>query len=241
MVEEDAATSSQSGTVPDTDWHPRGAAPKDPGWYPIGTSPNDQSYWDGTTWTGRRHWTVNGWVEDRSSAPGRRMSANPYAPPATTHAFAHAHAESSPTSLNIGVLLLLVSGIALMLGSIGSWIRVSGAVGSLTFHASLNGIDPGISQLIGVNGYVTFVGGIVLLVFGGLALTNDEWYLAVLTFLVAGATLVFAIYDMFRIVQKISNVHTSAQSSISIGAGLICILSAAVLAVIVTLVRLASR
>jgi hypothetical protein len=237
MVEEKAGASPQSATA--TDWHPKGAAPKDPGWYPMGTSPNDQSYWDGTSWTGRRHWTVNGWVEQGSPAPGRRMSANPYAPPATAHA--HAQAQSSPTSLNVGVLLLLVSGIALMLGSIGSWIRVSGSVGILAFHASLNGIDPGIAQLIGVNGYVTFVGGIVLLVFGGLALANDEQYLAVLTFVVAGATLVFAIYDMFRIVQKISNVHTSAHSNISIGAGLICVLSAAVLAVIVTLVRLASR
>jgi hypothetical protein len=114
-------------------------------------------------------------------------------------------------------------------------------VGIVTFHGSLNGTDPAISQLIGVNGYITFVAGIVLLVFGGLALTNDEKYLAVLTFIVAAATVIFAAYDTFRIVQKISNVSVPAPSSISVGAGLICVLSAAVLALVVAVARLASR
>jgi hypothetical protein len=201
----------------------------------MGTNPNDQSYWDGQTWTGRRHWTVNGWAEQGgAAAPGRRMSSNPYAPPAS------ARAGSAPTSLNLGVLLLLISAIALMFGSVGSWIRLSGSAGILTFHGSLNGIDPGISQLIGINGYVTLVCGIVLLVFGGLALTNDDMTLAVLTFIVAAGTVVVAAYDMFRVVQKI-NVTTPAHSSISVGAGLICVLSAAVLAIIVTIVRLLSR
>ena len=59
--------------------------------------------------------------------------------------------------------------------------------------------------------------------------------------MVAAATLVFAIYDMFRIVQKISQVTTSAGSTISVGWGLITVLSAAVLAMLVSLVRLASR
>jgi hypothetical protein len=244
MVEEEAATSPQVGTAPDMGWHPTGAAPKDPGWYPMGTNPNDQSYWDGQTWTGRRHWTVNGWNEEGDAVPaaastatarGRRTSGNPYAPPAPTRA------TSSPASLNIGVLLLIVSGIALLFGSVGSWIHTSGSVGILTFHGTLNGTDPGISQLIGVNGYVTLVAGIVLLVFGGLALTNDDGLLAVLTFIVSIATLVFAVYDMYRVVQKISNVAVPAHASLSVGAGLICVLSAAVLAMIVTTVRLVSR
>jgi hypothetical protein len=241
MVEEEAATSQQTGTAPDTGWHPTGAAPSDPGWYPMGTNPNDQSYWDGRTWTGRRHWTVNGWREEGEATPAaaatattRRRSGNPYAPPA-------ARATSSPASLNIGLLLIIISGIALMFGSVGSWIHASGSAGILTFHGSVIGTDPGISQLIGVNGYVTFIAGIVLLVFGGLALTNDDGLLAVLTFVVSIATLVFAVYDMYRIVQKISNVTVPAHSSISVGAGLICVLSAAVLATIVATVRLVSR
>jgi hypothetical protein len=159
---------------------------------------------------------------------------NPYAP------LAPARAGSAPTSLSLGVLLVVVSGIALMFGSVGSWIRLSGSAGILTIHGSLNGIDPGISQLIGINGYVTLVCGIVLLVFGGLALTNDDTALAVLTFVVASGTLVVAVYDMFRVVQKI-NVTTPAHSTVSVGAGLICVLSAAVLALIVSIGRLLSR
>ena len=49
-----------------------------------------------------------------------------------------------------------------MYGSVGSWVHVSGSVGVANFHASINGTDPGISTLIGVNGWVTFIGGILL-------------------------------------------------------------------------------
>jgi hypothetical protein len=88
---------------------------------------------------------------------------------------------------------------------------------------------------------VTFICGIVLLVFGGLAMTNDDQLLAVLTFAAAAVTGVFAAYDMFRVVQKISQVTTPAGSNLSIGAGLICVLSAAALAFVVSVVRLLSR
>ena len=113
--------------------------------------------------------------------------------------------------------------------------------GAAVFHASINGIDPGVSTLIGLNGYVTFIGGIVLLTFAGLAMTNDDTLLAVLTAIVSAAILVFAVYDMFRIVQKLSQVTTSAGSSVGVAWGLIAVLSAAVLAMVVALVRLASR
>ncbi|MGA2472537.1 MAG: hypothetical protein ABSG39_03450 [Acidimicrobiales bacterium] len=247
MVDQEAGTTAATESAPDLGWHPVGATPKDPGWYPTGVNPNDQAYWDGQTWTARRQWTVNGWVEQGAvpaaaaastgpaAAAAPRLSGNPYAPPA------YAKPKTTPATVNVGVLLVIISGIALMFGSVGSWVKVTGSVGIAAFHLSINGTDPGISTLISVNGYVTFIGGIVLLVFAGLAMTNDDLLLAILTALVAAATLVFAIYDMFRIVQKISNVTTSPGSSISVGWGLICVLSAAILAMIVTLVRLFSR
>ncbi len=143
--------------------------------------------------------------------------------------------------MSLGVLLMVASGIALMFGSVGSWIHVSGAVGALSFHGSLNGLDQGVSTLIGVNGYVTFIAGVVLLVFGGLALTNDDLGLAIVTAFAAGVTLVFAAYDMFRIVQKISQATPPPGTTVSVGAGLICVLSAAVLAMLVAVLRLFSR
>ncbi len=247
MVDEEAQTAAVTGSAPDLGWHPVGANPSEPGWYPNGVNPNNQAYWDGQTWTGRRHWTVSGWVEEgavpaTTAAPAAaggpaapRLSANPYTPTAYTKP------KTAPATVNLGLLLLIVSAITLLFGSVGSWVHISGSVGILGFHLSVNGLDPGISSLIDVNGYVTFIGGIVLLVFAGLSLTNDDLLLAILTALVAAATLVFAIYDMFRIVQKITQATVPAGSSISVGWGLIAVLSAAVLAMLVSLVRLVSR
>jgi len=247
MVDEQAETAAVTGSAPDLGWHPVGANPKDPGWYPSGVNPNDQAYWDGQTWTARRHWTVSGWVEQgavpaTTAAPATaggpaspRLSANPYAPTAPTRA------KTAPATVNLGLLLLMASAITLLFGSVGSWVHITGSVGILGFHLSINGLDPGISSLISVNGYVTFIGGIVLLVFAGIGLTNDDLLLAILTALVAAATLVFAVYDMFRIVQKITQVTTPPGSSVSVGWGLIAVLSAAVVAMLVSLVRLASR
>ena len=180
---------------------------------------------------------------EATAAPGApatpRSAANPYAQPA------HARPKSAPATMNVGIFFLIVCGIALMFGSVGSWVEVGGSVTIASFHASfhgaVNGLDPGISNAIGVNGYVTLICGIVLLVFGGLAMTNDDQLLAVLTFVAAAGTGVFAAYDMFRIVQKISQVTAPAGSSVSVGAGLICVLSAAALAFVISVVRLLSR
>lgn len=221
------------------------SADKDPGWYGIGTNPNEQSYWDGQQWSGARHWVAGrGWIEGSMVSVGQapsdptapRMSANPYAPAAATPK--RPTRTSSPASLNLGVLATVVAGIALMYGSVGTWIQINGSVGTVHLSASLNGIDQGITTLIGVNGYVTFIGGIVVLVLGGLALSSEERLLVIITTLVTLAVLVFAIYDMFRTVQKIQAVPVAVQPHVSVGWGLICVLSAAVLAMIVSVARL---
>ena len=54
-------------------------------------------------------------------------------------------------------------------------------------------------------------------------------------------TTVFAIYDMFRIVQKISQVPSPSSANVSVGWGLICVLSAAVLATLIAIVRLVQQ
>jgi hypothetical protein len=222
------------------------SADKDPGWYSLGANPNEQSYWDGRQWSGARHWVAGrGWIEGGTvsvgQAPGDpaapRMSANPYAP-AGVAAPARPTRTSSPASLNLGVLATVVAGIALMYGSVGTWVQLNGSVGAIHLSASLNGIDQGITNLIGINGYVTFIGGIVVLVLGGLALSSEERLLVILTTLVSLAVLIFAIYDMFRTVQKIQAVPVAVQPHVSVGWGLICVLSAAVLAMIVSVARL---
>ncbi len=114
-------------------------------------------------------------------------------------------------------------------------------MGIADLHVSFNGIDPGVSTLIGVNGWVTFIGGILLVIFACFEMTSAEIQLAILTTLIAAVTAVFAIYDMFRIVQKISQVPSAASTDVSVGWGLICVLSAAVLATLVAIVRLLQR
>ena len=224
-----------------------GSSPKAPGWYPTRTNPSDQNYWDGQNWTGRRRWTTGkGWIvvgdapagSDADSGPSPsapRLSANPYVAPAV------ARSKATGFTFNLGVLLLWVCGIALMYGSVGSWVHVAGSVGFGDFHVSINGTDPGVSTLIGVNGWVTFIGGILLVIFACFEMTSDELMLDVFTTVVAAATTVFAIYDMFRIVQKINQVPAPVNADISVGWGLICVLSAAVLAMLVTIVKLIQR
>jgi len=134
--------------------------------------------------------------------------------------------------------LLLVCGIALMYGSVGPWVHLSGSIGVADLRVSLNGIDPGISTLISVNGWVTFIGGILLVVFACFEMTSEELQLGILTTVIAAVTAIFAIYDMFRIVQKISQVPAGLSAEVSVGWGLICVLSAAVLATLIALVRL---
>jgi hypothetical protein len=140
--------------------------------------------------------------------------------------------------LSVGVFLTVVAGIALMYGSVGTWIQINGSVGAVHLSASLNGIDQGITNLIGMNGYVTFIGGIVVLVLGGLALSSEERLLVILTTLVTLAALVIAIYDTVRTVQKIQALPANVLPHVNIGWGLICVLSAAVLAMVISLARL---
>ena len=128
-----------------------------------------------------------------------------------------------------------------MYGSVGAWVHVSGSVGHRRLPRVLQRHRPGVSTLIGVNGWVTFIGGILLVIFACFEMTSEEIQLAILTALIAAVTTVFAIYDMFRIVQKISQVPATASTDVSVGWGLICVLSAAVLATLIAIVRLLQR
>ncbi len=251
MVDEDTGTTRSVLSQPDAGQHGTASNPKAPGWYPTPSNPTDQNYWDGQNWTARRRWTAGkGWAvvgdapqgTDTDAAPapsGRRLSANPYAPMASVAAAPRTKATGF--TFNLGVLLLWICGIALMYGSVGSWVHVSGNVGIADFHVSFNGTDPVVSALISVNGWVTFIGGILIVIFACFEMTSDELALDIFTAVVAAVTTVFAIYDMFRIVQKINQVPTSGAASVSVGWGLICVLSAAVLATLVTLLKLIQR
>ena len=176
-----------------------------------------------------------GHARGRPSPRRARLSANPYVPTGP------ARSRSTGFSVNLGVFVLLVCGIALMYGSVGPWVHVTGSVGVADLRVSVNGIDPAVTTLIGINGWATFIGGILIAIFACFEMTSEELQLSIFTTLITGVTTVFAVYDMFRIVQKISQVPSTSAADVSVGWGLICVLSAAVLALLVALVRLIQR
>jgi hypothetical protein len=96
------------------------------------------------------------------------------------------------------------------------------------------GSDSAISTAIGVNGWITFTGGVVLVLLGGLMLVSSDRSLRWLALVVSFASLGFAIFDVVRIVDGISKDRSSVSKlgavglkiagSESIGFGLILLL-----------------
>jgi hypothetical protein len=231
------------------------APPKEPGWYPVRTNPNEQTYWDGTDWTRRRRWSAGtGWTEVgpdalvTSAAPaaavvGPRLSANPYAP----HPTSTPTATRSAPGVTLGLLFLISSGVAMMVGSVTTWISSSGVFGngpssgvlgfvhSTSTSVSTSGVDFGVSQLIGINGYMTLIAGAVILVFAGLMTVSDDLSVRFIGLLFALASLGLSIYAVVRVAQKLNETHTVRGVTLSVGWGVILTLGAAAVATLITL------
>lgn len=231
------------------------APPKEPGWYPVRTNPNEQTYWDGTDWTRRRRWSAGtGWTEvgadavATSAAPaaavaGPRLSANPYAPyPSTSVSGA---ARPAP-GVTLGILILICSGVAMMVGSVTTWITSNTALGgnslfggvvgtNHTVSAALPGVADGVSSFIGLNGYMTLIAGAVILVFGGLMAVTDDLSVRIVGLLFALASLGVSIYAVVRLSQKLSQIHTVRGVTLSVGWGVILTLGTAAVATLITL------
>src|ERR1700722_16961517 len=125
MAEEEPETAQPVLADPGVALSGAGVSPKAPGWYPSRTNPSDQTYWDGQNWTARRRWTAGtGWLvtgdapeevvtnDSNPPLPGPRVSANPYVSTPLSKS------RATGFTLNMGVFLLLVCGVALMYGSV---------------------------------------------------------------------------------------------------------------------------
>jgi hypothetical protein len=230
------------------------APPKEPGWYPVRANPNEQTYWDGTDWTGRRRWSAGtGWTEVgadtlvSTAAPGAafsgpRMSANPYAPHPTSTPPA---AQFAP-GVTVGVLLLMASSVAMMVGSVTTWISSSASINGttlfrgtagagITVSSAVSGVADGISNLIGINGFITLIAAAAVLVFAGLMAVSDDWSVRLVGCFVALASLGLSIYAVVRLAQKLNQVHTPHGVTINVGWGVIMTLGGAVIATLVAL------
>jgi hypothetical protein len=205
-----------------------------PGWYSRGRNPNEQSYWDGEGYSETRVWVGGrGWVEG-AAAPSA-SSIGPTAGSQPTSGVETApvrRAKVSYGNFSLGGLGLIVVGIALMYGSVSSWITTTVSLGTHSVSASVNGTDPSIVSLIHTNGWITFIAGTVILVFGGLLLLSEDGLFAALALLASLAAVGVSSYDLIRIQEKVSG-HSGA----GIGAGLVCVMAASVLALIISAVR----
>jgi Protein of unknown function (DUF2510) len=196
----------------------RTAREKVPGWEPDHINPNLQRYWDGSAWTATRRWVAGQWIDD--SAPTADASAvssgtaptnqNQYVrlpPPVSTSAVHTRHAAVVRPAIGG----LLICSILLILGAFTPWLTIS-----LQGHStSVSGTDPGISQLIGVNGWITFSAGILLFVLACMIVVSGEALFRSVALLVALGAAGFAIYDLVRMLQKISQAASASSSPLN--------------------------
>jgi len=251
----DGSDKSDKSDTSDTSWRPVGAVPQEPGWYPMRTNPNDQAYWDGEGWTARRRWMAGrGWVESGDvpvavatgtgvAAESPRLSANPYVKPTPAESrvpgavLRRAPSVSSP--LSVGLLLFMASGVLLMAGSVTTWIHASSVLGpNSTVGVSTPGLA--VSSLIGIDGYTTFICGVVVTVLAGALMASDDSSLRLLAFVASLVAAGFAIYALVRVVQKIGEISTPHVTA-TVGPGLFIVAIGGVLAPLVAGARLGQR
>ena len=173
-----------------------------------------------------------------AQAPSQRYPAPPAAASGAQYAYQQPYAASSarraaarPVALTGTLVSLLVSSIVVIIGSFTPWLTVS--VGPIS--QSANGSDSVTSTLIGLQGgWLTFAGGLIMLIFVVLIAVSGESNIATATLIVAVVTAGFAIYDLVRTAQKISEASNVSslgngplRPDISVGWGLIvCVIGA---------------
>lgn len=154
--------------------------------------------------------------------------------------------DATAVALTPGTSVLLVCAVLAMVGSVTPWVSVS----LLGHSISANGIDSGIADTIGVNGWLTFAGGVVLVVLGSLMLVTRQRPLRQLAAAVAFALLGLAIYDISRVAYDVDRTPSSLTGtpgtlfgsvSASVGWGLVLLTVAAVGAMAAALVQLRSQ
>ncbi len=197
---------------------------KAPGWYPDRASPNLQKYWDGGTWIAQRRWMGAQWVNEPLT-PAGMPGAGPGAVPGMAGAYpgfgsrppGAGSTQRQPVRTGQAVtgagIVLLISCILIIVGSFTTWFTISLA----SLNVSVSGTDSGVSFLIGVNGWITFAGALLLFILFCMTVVSGEPIFRTLAVLVAVATAGFAVYDLVRISQKISQVPNGQFGPVQLG------------------------
>ncbi len=190
-----------------TDSFTQGRGPDDnaPGWYPDRIAPNLQKYWDGNAWIAQRRWVGGKWVSEpppgmAPDASAAVSAADGYRGFAAGPAVATTSRPVNAPTVSFGAIGLLVSCVMVIVGSFTPWVTVS--IASLSVSA--NGTDSGISDAIGVNGWIIFAGALLLFILVCLSTINPAPLFRSLILILALVVTGFAVYDLVRILQKIS-------------------------------------
>jgi hypothetical protein len=217
---------------------PVSGATKEAGWYPDRANPNVQNYWDGQAWSAQRLWESGTWVDVElgpatgevpvaepsddagplppAPRPAAQPGANPYQnlPPHLSTPGTSGAGNPVVNTVTLGMLGVLVCSVIIIIGSLTPWVSIS-----LAGHAfgSANGTDSSISDLIGINGWLTFAAGLILFLLVGFTAFSGQRVFRLSTLGLAVVTAGLAIYCLVRILQKISNVPTPLNSHIPNG------------------------
>jgi hypothetical protein len=152
-----------------------------------------------------------------------------------------ARASTSSVSFKPVTLILLISAVLLIVGSVTPWLSAT----VFGHTANVDGTSGVIAHSIGTNGWITFIAGILLLLLDAVSVFSAD-SIRNATPLVAAVALGFATYDLVRILQKISKVHSSVVSfgavhlsvSENVGYGLILVVIGAVGAMAASYVKM---
>src|SRR5947209_5879105 len=106
--------------------------------------------------------------------------------------------------VDVPTAILLLSGVAMVVGSVTAWVTVS----FLGHSASVDGTNSGITRTITLNGWYTLVVGVLIVVSALLMAVSSQSSLESVTAVVAVVGLGFAVYDLVRILQKISDANS---------------------------------
>ena len=102
--------------------------------------------------------------------------------------------------------VMVIAGATTLVGSTLPWL----ATKLLGHTTTVLGTDHAIIHDLSVNGWTTFAGGAAVAVLAALMMVSDEMALRLLAALIAAATAAFAIYDTFRLYQRLD--HTRSQA-----------------------------
>lgn len=140
---------------------------------------------------------------------------------------------TSPINLTVGPVLLMAGAILIIVGSVTPWATATIFGHSLNVDGTARSIS---SSSDFISGWISLIGGLVLVLLGGLMIVSRDRTLKAVSTLIALATSGYSVYAAVRLQQQIEKTHHSSQffgssiGSFSLGWGLMMVVAASLVA-----------